>query len=639
VTQTEQAAPAQPTADGGWHGFASAVLSSRITLCALGIVAVQACLDSFVLSKGFFQQDDFAIAGLAAHPLSWHLLFQNYFGHLMPGVFLFAWLPTHAGGYDWGLWAGTLVILQACATLALLRALRTLVGDRLLLLIPLAVFAFTPMTMADLSWWSVGVQSAPIEVAIAMAVDQHVRYVRSGRVHNAVFAFAWVVFGLAFFEKAAAIPLLLLALTTAYLIPGSWVQALRTTLRRHWIAWVLYLCAILAEVGVYVGGLNNSSVQVPLASNAATFSWDLIWDTFVPAALGGPWHWAGVSATPASWMLYLYSDAPTVLLDISWVAAVCVIVASLWYRAQAWRAWAILLGWLLVVDALPVILGRLAVFGTQLSTQMGYVADAAPVLAITLTIAFLPLRDEQRPYRAVRPRTLTKALTLGTVAAVFLAGCAWSAVAFRDKLRPQNTRSYIATASAALKGVPASTVIAPGQLPNQMIWQLFGQLSEEQNALRPLVNQVGGQAFQWTAMPTGKVASFMVFNTHGQLVPATVSGGHSFPWPKPADCVLRAKPMRLTLSENVWALPFLMQIPYYSANPVTLLISFGGHQYQLNLPASEIAYAYLPVQGPGSTVVITSAVPDPGICIGTVTVGNVVPSTTGTPVPLFPYQG
>lgn len=641
MTQTEQATPAQPqpAADGGWHGFATAVTGSRVTLCAVVLIAIQVCLNTYVLNRGFFQEDDFAIAGLAAHPMSVHLLFQDYFGQLMPGVFLFAWLPTHAGGYDWGLWAGTLVILQVLADFALLRALRTLIGNRMLLLIPFGLAVLTPMAMADLSWWSVGIQSVPIQLATAMAVDQHVRFIRTRRVHNAIFAFLWMLFGLAFYEKAAGIPLLLFALTSAYLIPGSWAECMRTTLRKHWLVWTLYLVAIVTEVIIYVSGLNTSSVQVPLASNALTFIWHLAWNNFIPAAFGGPWRWLPVPGATKGWELYAISAAPTALLDVSWVAAVLVIAASLWYRARAWRAWIILLGWLVIIDSTPIILGRLALFGTQLYSQPGYVTDAAPVLAICLALAFLPLRDEERPYRAARPGTLTRALTLGTVSVVFLAGVGWSAVDYRKQLHPENARSYVATASDALKAVPPGSVIYPGQLPNPMIWQLFGQLSQAQNALRPLVNQVIGQHFQWTSTPTGKVTNYLILNASGQLEPATVTGARSLPFAKQSDCVLRPSGIRLQLSANVFALPLVMQIGYFSARPVTLEVSFGGHQYQLTLPASGLAYGYLPVQGPGSAVVITPVTPNPGTCIGTVTVGTVGPSPTGTPVPRFPAAG
>src|SRR4029077_14076029 len=176
------------------------------------------------------------------------------------------------------------ILLQALTGLALLRALRTLFGNRRLLLIPLGIFLFTPMALADLSWWAVGSQSVPVQLALAMAVDQHVRYIRTGRIRNMVFTALWVLFGLAFFEKAVAIPVLLFALTSAFLVPGSWPQAMLSTLRRHWIAWTTYGAIIVAEIVVYTITLQSSQsqVRVPLASTAVTFSWRLLLNTFVP---------------------------------------------------------------------------------------------------------------------------------------------------------------------------------------------------------------------------------------------------------------------------------------------------------------------------------------------------------------------
>ncbi len=90
---------------------------------------------------------------------------------------------------------------------------------------------------------------------------------------------------------------------------------------------------------------------------------------------------------------------------------------------------------------------------------------------------------------------------------------------------------------------------------------------------------------------------------------------------------------------SLWSFPFVMEIGYFANKPVALAISFGGHQYRLTLPASQLAYGYLPVVGPGNTVVITPLSPNPSICIGGVTIGNVVPSPTGTPVPASPAAG
>jgi len=635
VTQTRERT--LESTGAGWPGFAAWLVSKRVTLIALLLIAAQVGLNSFVLNRGFFQQDDFTIGGLAAQPFSLHMLFHNYYGQLMPGVFALAWIPVHAGGYDWGLWAGSLVALQALTGLALLRALRTLCGNRMLLLIPLGLFLFTPIAMADLTWWSVGSQSVPIQLALVMAFDQHVRYVRSGRIRNAVAAALWVLFGLAFFEKAVAIPLLLFAFTSAFLVPGSWPQAMLATLRRHWIAWALYGAIIVAEIVVYAVTLPTSGtrVRVPLTSSAVLFAWHLILDTFVPAAFGGPWHWTPTGG-PRSWSLYAFATPPAVLVVLSWALAALVIMASLWYRRRAWPAWIIMLGWLVAVDVLPVVLGRLAVFGTALATQTGYVADAAPVLAICLAVAFLPLRDEQDAYRTATPPGWPRRLITAAVVVAFVAGSGWSVVAYRAGLHPQNSRSYLATASAALSGAPSDAVIYPTQIPTTMAWGLFGPLSEVQNALAPLANQVTGQHFRWTGGPDGRVSHFMIFDAQGRLHPATVTGPHTLPPRRPADCVLSAGGMHLQLNANVLALPFLMQVGYYAARPITLAVAFGGHQYRVALAASELAYAYLPVQGPGNTVDITSVTPDPQICIGTVTIGNVQASAAGAPVPASP---
>jgi hypothetical protein len=139
--------------------------------------------------------------------------------------------------------------------------------------------------------------------------------------------------------------------------------------------------------------------------------------------------------------------------------------------------------------------------------------------------------------------------------------------------------------------------------------------------------------------PAGLVKHFMIFDAQGRLHPATVQGPRSYPFRHPRDCLLTAGGMQLPLTANVYALPLLMQIGYYAARPVTLAVAFGGHQSQVTLPASPLAYAYLPVQGPGNTVGITPVTPDPEVCIGTVTVGNVQASATGTPVPAFPLPG
>jgi hypothetical protein len=622
----------------GWQDFAAWVTGKQVTLSALALIIAQISLITYVLNRGFFQQDDFAIAGLAAQPFSLHLLFQNYYGHLMPGVFALAWTAVHADGYDWGLWAGSLVALWALAGLALLRALRTLFGNRMALLLPLGVFLFTPIALTDLSWWAIGCQSVPVQLALAMAVDQHVRYIRTGRIRNTVFASLWVVFGLAFDEKAVAIPVLLFALTSAFLVPGSWPRATLSTLRRHWAAWALYGAAMAGEIVVYALSLGTSQnqVKVPMASGAVTFASHLLLDTFVPAVFGGPWHWTVPLGTSSSWALLATASPPPGLLGLSWALAALVITASLVYRRRAWPAWVILVGWLVVVDVVPVVLGRPAVDGSLLATLTYYVSDAMPVLAICLAIAFLPLRDEQHAYRTAPPRGRPRRVVAGTAAVLFAISAVWSATAYRGELHPQNSRSYLATASAALAGVPPGTVVYSTPIPLQMAWILLSQLTGAQDALAPLVNQLPSKQFRWTTAPSGKITSLMIFDAQGRLRPAVIQGPHTYPFRRQADCLRTTAGMRLPLTGTVYPVPVVVQIGYYAARATTVTITFGGHQSRLTLPASKLAYAYLPMQGPGNTVAITPVTSGPQVCIGTITVGNVEASPTAAPEPVFP---
>ena len=105
--------------------------------------------------------------------------------------------------------------------LALLRVLRTLFGDRPAILIPLAVYLFCPLALAAVDWWSVAVQTLPLELSIFMAVDAHVRYLRGGRMRTAVAAAGWLLLGMATAQKGAVTPLLLFALTSAFFVRGA----------------------------------------------------------------------------------------------------------------------------------------------------------------------------------------------------------------------------------------------------------------------------------------------------------------------------------------------------------------------------------------------------------------------------------
>lgn len=631
--------PDTPQIGLGWREFTQSLGRNRVTIVAVLLVAVQVWWKSNALAHSYFQQDDFQFTARALeHRLGYGYLFRLEAGQLTPGSFAAMWVLARVSLYDWGLWGGTMLALQTLAGLAMLRALRTLCGNRPAILVPLAVFLFTPLTLSNMTWFAAGIIAIPLQIAIPMAVDAHVRYVRGRRVRHAVLAGFWTLFGMAFYEKAAVIALLLFALTSAFLMAGGWRRAMAHSLRQYWQIWAGYATLILADVAVYLYQLGASPVGPRAAASAETLSFgaNLITKTFVPGALGGPWVWGdvggarGLSATPAG------------LLWAAWVAAALIVGVSLWFRRHAWRSWAILLGWLVVADVVPIAVGRLSFFGLALAQESHYVADAAAVLAICLALAFLPVDGERDAYRARLPWRWPARLAATAALVIFAAGSAWSMSTFVDDERPQVDRSYIATASAALAAAPQGSVIINQNVPAEVLDPFLAGsngYSHQSHVLGPLAAKLRTQQIRWTYAPDGKIDNLMIFDSLGRLHPVVVAGATS---PPRHGCYLpttRGVVIPLTGIGPAGGQGWTMRIGYFGNPDIQLAISFGGYVHLVTLPASGLSQAYLQVQGGGSSVLIRKITPGGGVCIGDVAIGRLQPSPTATSIPAWPVPG
>src|SRR5215471_1908059 len=269
------------------------VYKHRVLVAGLLLIAVQLAWKWQFLSHMYFTQDDFYNLDLAVKsPLSWHYLTFVGIGHLMIGLRLAAWALARVSLYDWGLASAVVLVLVAAASLAALRLMRTLFGDRPAILIPLSVYVLIPLTLPGLGWWSAALESVPLQLAIFMALNAHVWYVRTGRARHLVAAAAWVVFGLAFFEKALVLPLLLFLVTAAYTGGGSWLAGAGLALARVWRAWLVYAILITVGAVLLVTSLRTSTIHPHAPASARsvlTFAWGLVHETVVPGMLGGPW--------------------------------------------------------------------------------------------------------------------------------------------------------------------------------------------------------------------------------------------------------------------------------------------------------------------------------------------------------------
>lgn len=561
--------------------------ANGVTLAAVILIVIQLWLKAALLAHSYFKQDDFRFLDRAlANGFSWHYLMWVEAGHLLPVGFALAWLLARASLYNWPLTCAVTLLILAATCFAMLAMLRTVFGNRPAILIPLTLYLFGPLSLAGLDWWAVSLEVLPLELAIFMTIRAHVRYLRTGRLRSAAAATGWLAFGMASMVKGAVIPLLLLALTAAFFMtapgpdgqpaPRHLAAATLRALTRYWRAWLIYAALLAAYCAVFFVQLPTSSSQPTPPTSAgqvASFTSTLFSTSLLPGAVGGPWRWWAVG--------YAQAGPPAALQQLSWVVAAAVVAASCIYRVRAWRSWAILLGWIVLADIVPVILGRMGTEpGSLLGIQTRYLTDATPILALCTGLAFLPVAGEQHPYRfrfpAVRPAVMAPpdgaaaadqatpadpavaadapatspsgptGVLAGPAAgrwlrtavvvlmAAFLAGSFWSLQSLESVTKPAAVRDYIETAQIAVAHAPVGTLIVNAAVPaTVMDPAYFWRQGYTSQVIGAIARGEPGRRLNWTLSPRGVIPSLMMFNQQGQLSPVAVAGPSSVPPPQP----------------------------------------------------------------------------------------------------------
>uniref|UniRef100_UPI000594A125 membrane protein n=1 Tax=Nocardiopsis halotolerans TaxID=124252 RepID=UPI000594A125 len=406
----------------------------RVVLAGLLVVAVAVALRVHVLNESHFVEDDYLFfANADVSDLGPDYLFSLHKGHLMPGALFLVYLQTAFWPYAWWVSAGAMLALQTVAQLGFLRLVWELFGRRWALLVPLTVYALAPLTVPVLGWWAAALNAVPLQLAMVLAVLWTVRYLRTGDQRLAWWAGAAVVFGMLFTVKAMFLPLVLFAVAVAHLYPGGLVTGARRAWILHRPFWTVMGLLLAAYTAFYLvrtraaGG--GEGAGVPQSEPALAMLRGLLTEVFPVGALGGPPEWGPV--TPTGGLI----DPSGVVVLGSWAVFAVIVLVSMWMRRGAWRAWVLLLAYLVVVDVIPTIIAR-GRFQDVAAADPRYVADAAPVFALCLALAYLPTREERArasvggaspepvaaPHR-VRPRRgLRIAALLATVAYVAAAG-------------------------------------------------------------------------------------------------------------------------------------------------------------------------------------------------------------------------
>lgn len=524
------------------------MLNARMmSMIAVALIAGQLIIRGWLVATGNFYWDDLVlIARASSNPiLSWEYLGHSHDGHFMPAAFLLAGVATWLAPVNWALPALTLIVLQAIASVAVWRMIRVIApAARAGALVALAFYLFSPMTVPAFAWWASGLNTLPMQAALAWIVADAVGLARGdidpeGR--RAVWIRSTVVFvvALAFFEKSLFI--LPIAFVAAVLASGAGRTALTSTLRAGRELWSSLAVVTALWVVVYFVTAD------PFAGNhsvgqTARLVWRSVNHAIVPSLVGGPWEWdrwtpGPPTGFPATWMI---------------VAGWLVLAAVTWWAVTRRRgavpiiAFAALYA---VAAQIPVMWNRSSPeTAVALAQHMRYLPDTALVFAIAIALlAGARSTTASPPERRHSAEEKSPAVLLvPVVAALAMVSAVVSLVSFSASWRDNPTGDYLKTAVATLHDNAEATlldqsvpleILQPVVYPDNQISRIFGRVDPRPefgtSTDRLLVLDTAGNA-----VPGGVTQRRLVGAGLGNCARPEISGptrlaldGPLFPWP------------------------------------------------------------------------------------------------------------
>jgi hypothetical protein len=472
-----------------WRGRPILVRTDRL---ALVIAAVQGAYLAAAVFPGSFYGDDLPRMSQAARQgLSWDYLTGEVFGHLAPGYRFAFWLQVQVAPLHHGTAATLTVVGQTAVVLGFWLLLRRLVGPRPAALVPLTVYAFSPVLLPAILWWSSAVNLIPAQLALIGGTYAHLAYL-GGRERARWGVPVAMVLGLLFWEKTALL-LVELPLLTLVLTAGPVRDRIRR-LRGMWRLWVFYSHPVwVFLVFFFAAGYGSPSERVGPV-DLARFVMTTFSDGVASGLLGGPLQWARVGTyfsvgAPSPWFAATASAAV--------VGFLIVCVARNGRRAALA---ALLLAVPLLASCASTAFSRYAFFGLSVARDYRYVADLLVPTLLALTLAALrPSPDlvgstpDPEPNRQVRVGAARLVTAVAVVVAVFLAGSALSAYRYTRVWHENPVGDYLAAARRSLEVQPDAPT--PGlydlEVPDYILGQVYWPDNHASRVLAPLRTQPG----------------------------------------------------------------------------------------------------------------------------------------------------
>ncbi|MET9200256.1 hypothetical protein [Gordonia sp. NPDC003585] len=473
-----------------------------VSSIAAALIIAALVVRGALVATGSFYWDDLILIGRASTMpiLSWDYLGHSHDGHFMPAAFLVAGLSTVIAPVNWVVPAITLIVGQAIASVAVWRMIRIIAPRAGAAgLAALTFYLFTPMTVPAFTWWAAGLNTLPMQAAMAWIVGDAVLACRSDadaaqRRRIVVRSSIVFVVALAFFEKSLfVLPVALVAATLAIAFEDHPISPLATAVSRARGLWGA-LAAIFGVWLIVFFSVSDATAGVHSAAQTARLVWRSVNRAIVPSLVGGPWEWDRWNPSPpmgfASWWMIL----------AGWLVIAAVAIWAL-LRKRGAAPILILAAAYAVLAQVPVMWNRSSGnTALELAQTMRYLPDTALVFAAALALLIaaparvraVPADDENpRGGRHAKPAEPAAPAT-GLVAVVVLIGLAVASASvslagFGNSWRDNPTGDYLDTAKRSLaagtdhpmfdQALPLE-ILLPVAYPNNQISHTFGRLRQ-----------------------------------------------------------------------------------------------------------------------------------------------------------------
>ena len=626
-----EAAPATGTPSTRRASLRAWWTPGRVVVAAAALlVLVQLAVRIWSLSGRWLYTDDIAVVAQAnaIDLFSTEYLFEGRGGHLVLAALLLSGSLARVALFEWWPFAVTIVLMQVLASLAVWRLARVLLGDRPMMLVPLAVYLFVPLSFGSFTWWSAAMQAVPLQAGLAWVVADAVLYLRTRRRRYVVTTPLVLAVTLMFSERAVMAPLLAVGVVALLLHVEGVLTPLREMWRRMRPFWLGVLLVMAAWTWAFLVAVPSEEVGSATVGQITELTGLFLWN-LVPGLTGGPWQWTDVPpGTPLA-------DPSYPLVALSVVALVLLVAWTSWRRVGAPVLWLIATAYV-VGNAFLVALGRgSAGFGDTLPRTYRYYAAEAVLLAIVVALLILlPTRTRVQAQgqvrallqqagdlvgRRVRGNSVGRwagRLLVPVLTTAFLVSSVVSTVDHVESWSADPAEEYFTTARAELAAAGDSPLLDQS-VPEDVLWSLAAPYNSVSVLLRPLEDRPE------FASSTDQLR---MLDESGRLQPAQVSDvAEVTPGPL-TDCGWGVQPgssSDIRFSGSVFHWVWTLELNYLASSDGFVTVTLGAGQ-PVRVPVEQgLHTVFVRLSGDGDTLTVASETERLGLCIDSGTLGNI----------------